>query len=389
MTEQINPWQLTRHTAAAWPRMVGLLAAGVLMAGCQQGEAPEAESSMTPLVSAEAAMAPAAAAPTSGVTSMVVDSVELAFGGREFGDAGRYEWVAGQLTAELDPADPHNAVIVNLDKAPRNAEGRVEYSAEFRILKPVDMTRGNSAIFYDVMNRGAQRAFNLVQGFIPDYGIFPRTPDDIGDGFHLNLGYTMVWSGWQVSATGERIGAELPIARHADGSRITAWRTTEIRGNSASTDIEGRLYPTVAESMPDAKLYRRDLPHSEPDLIPRETWSFATCNEEGAEPVPSAVDLCLEGGFTQDATYYLVHEVQDPVVMGIGFAAVRDTVSYLRYDTTEDNPLVALFGGEGEPRNVITTALAWGQSQPGRFLRDFVLPGIQPGSRRAPYVRRG
>ena len=376
MTERINPWQLTRHTAAVRPRMVGLLAAGVLIAGCQQGEAPEAESSMTPLVSAEAAMAPAAAAPTSGVTSMVVDSVELAFDGREFGDAGRYEWVAGQLTAELDPADPHNAVIVNLAKAPRNAEGRVEYSAEFRILKPVDMTRGNSAIFYDVMNRGAQRAFNLVQGFLPDYGIFPRTPEDIGDGFHLNLGYTMVWSGWQVSATGERIGAELPVARHADGSRITAWRTTEIRGNSASTDIEGRLYPTVAESMPDAKLYRRDLPHSEPDLIPRESWSFATCNEEGAEPVPSAVDLCLEGGFTQDATYYLVHEVQDPVVMGIGFAAVRDAVSYLRYDNTEDNPLVALYGGEGEPRNVITTALAWGQSQPGRFLRDFVYQGF-------------
>ncbi len=374
---------------AARLRLSGLLALGVLSAGCQPGQAPDdtsAAAGSAPaavVTSAQAAASDMAAAPTSGVIGIVVDSAELAFEGREFGDAGAYEWVDGRLTAELDPEDAHNAIIVNLDKAPRNANGRVEYSAEFRILKPVDMTRGNGALWYDVMNRGAQRAFNLIQGFLPDYGVFPRTPDDIGDGFHLNLGYTMLWSGWQASATGERIGAELPIARNPDGTPITAWRTTELRGNSGSTRIEGGLYPTVAASMADAQLYRRDRPHTEPVPIPRESWSFATCND-GSEPVPSDIDVCLEGGFTQDALYYLVHEVRDPVVMGIGFAAVRDAASFFRYDTSADNPLVARYGGEGEARNAITTALAWGQSQPGRFLRDFVYQGFNrdPAGRR-------
>ncbi len=127
--------------------------------------------------------------------------------------------------------------------------------------------------------------------------------------------------------------------------------------------------------MDAARLYRRATPHAEPELLPRDSWSFAEC-EDGAEPVASDIDVCLEGGFSPDASYYLVHEVQDPTVMGIGFAAVRDAASFFRYDTTADNPLVARFGGTGEPRNVITSAVAWGQSQPGRFIRDFVYQGF-------------
>ncbi|MFL2546741.1 MAG: alpha/beta hydrolase domain-containing protein [Candidatus Rariloculaceae bacterium] len=360
---------------------LGVTLALVILTGCEPAQTP------TESVAATAPPEPLTAAivSTSGITDIVVDSVELAFGGREFGDVGSYEWVNGEYTAEVDPQDPHNAVIVNLDRAPRNAKGRVEYMAEYRILKPVDMSRGNRTLWYDVMNRGHQRAFNLIQGYLPDYGIFPETAEDIGDGFQLNLGYTMVWTGWQASATGpDRIGAELPIAKNPDGSPITEWRTTEIRGDSASVAIEGRLYPTVAASMPDARLYRRDRPHSEPVLLPRDSWSFATCTDGGAS-VPSDVDLCLDGGFSADALYYLYHEVRDPIVMGIGFVAVRDATSFLRYDTSLDNPLVSGYGGEGEPRNVITTALAWGQSQPGRFLRDFVYQGFNrdPVGRRA------
>ena len=373
--------RLNRHLPPARSPVLGLFFAAVFVAGCQQAQTPADNAAAdsgaaASIASAEAALTPGSGAPTSGISSIVVDSAELAFGGREFGDVGPYEWIDGELTAEVDPDDPHNAVIVNIDRAPRNANGRVEYTAEFRILKPVDMTRGNSTLWYDVMNRGHQRAFNLIQGFLPDYGEFPETAEDIGDGFHLNMGYTMVWTGWQASATGpDRIGAVLPIARNPDGSPITEWRSTEIRGNSGSAAIEGRLYPTVAASMPDAKLYRRDTPHAEPVLLPRDSWSFATCNDGGA-PVPSAVDVCLDGGFSADALYFLYHEVQDPIVMGIGLAAVRDATSFFRYDTSTDNPLVSRYGGEGEARNVITTALAWGQSQPGRFLRDFIYQGF-------------
>lgn len=353
---------------------IGLLAAGALVAACQPEQAAEDAVDSPPAATSVATEA-TATAPTSGVTRVEVDGVELAFEGREFGDAGPYEWVSGRLIAELDPTDPHNAVIVNLEKAPRNAQGRVEYSADFRILKPVDMTRGNGAIFYDAVNRGRQRAFNLVQDFQPAYGSFPETAEQMGDGFHLELGYTLVWSGWQPGVAEELIGAEFPIAKNADGTPIRAWKTTELRGSSSSLLIDGGLYPAVAGSMPAAKLYRRATPHAEPELLPRDSWSFAECGAD-ADPVPSDVHVCLDGGFSPDASYYLVHEVQDPIVMGIGFAAVRDAASFFRYDTTERNPLVARFGGSGEPRNVISTAVVWGQSQPGRFIRDFIYQGF-------------
>jgi len=363
------------------PKLVlSLFAVSVFGAGCQPAPTTDADApaAAQPEVAAAVA-APASPAPSSGVTRVEVDGVELAFEGREFGSVGQYEWVDGRLFAELDPADPHNAVIVNLDRAPRNAKGRVEYSAQFRILKPVDMTLGNGAVFYDVVNRGRQRAFNLVQGFAPAYGSFPQSAAEMGDGFHLELGYTMVWSGWQPGVADELIGAEFPVAKNVDGTPIRAWKTTELRGSSNSLAVDGGLYPAVADSMDAARLYRRATPHAEPVLLARDSWSFAQC-ESGADPVPSNVHVCLEGGFTADASYYLVHEVQDPIVMGIGFAAVRDAASFFRYDTTADNPLVARFGGSGESRNLITTAVVWGQSQPGRFIRDFIYQGFNRDS---------
>lgn len=355
----------------------GMLLLSIFAAGCQPPNTTDAEilpaASLT--ASADLGVSPF------GVRRVEVDGVELAFEGREFGDVGQYEWVDGRLFAELDPADPHNAIIVNLDKAPLNAEGRVEYSVEFRLLKPVEMRRGNGAIFADIPNRGTPRAFTLSHDGLADanFRAVPRTPADIGDGFLLRLGYTLLWSGWQVGVAPESIGAEFPVAKNADGSPIQGWITTELRGSSRSLTIGTGLYPTVAQSMPQAQLYRRAKPHSDPELLPRDTWSFASCTSE-ADPAPSNVDICLEGGFSADASYFLVHEVQDPIVTGLGFAAVRDATSFFRYDTSQDNPLVSRFGGSGEPRNVIGTVLAYGRSQPGRFLRDFIYQGFNRDS---------
>ena len=344
---------------------MGVLLAAVL-GSCQPAQRRDAEP-------------PAAMPPASRITRVQIDSVEPAFEGLEFGSVGRYEVVLGRAFGELDPADPNNAVIVNLDRAPCNARGLVEYSADFRILKPVDMTRGNGAIFYDVPNRGYQRAFNLVQDFGRPYGGWPVTAADVGDGFQMELGYTLVWSGWQadVPAGDQRLTAQLPIATQPDGTPIRGFRTVELNGDSParSRRIEGGTYPVVGESMSEAKLYRRANPHATPELLPRESWSFATC-DESAPAVGSNVDVCLPAGFSPDALYYLVAELKDPIVMGIGFAAVRDFASFLRYDSTEHNPLVSHFGGSGSARNVIATAIVFGKSQPGRFVRDFIYYGF-------------
>ncbi len=114
------------------------------------------------------------------------------FDGAEFGAVGAYERLHGTAFCELDPSHPQNAGIVNLDRAPRNARGNVEYQSEFRILKPLDLARGNGWLVYDVPNRGNQPIMARLNG-APEGG-HPKTA---GNGFLMHRGFTLVWSGWQ------------------------------------------------------------------------------------------------------------------------------------------------------------------------------------------------
>jgi hypothetical protein len=331
----------------------------------------------TVLARSKASQAHKAATPTAGkhasrITQVQIDSVESpTFEGHSFGSAGRYERLLGHFSGELDPADPLNAFIVNIDLAPRNAQGMVEYSADFRILKPISMKSGNGTLFYDIANRGTQRAFNLNEDFKGAYGSYPPKMENLGDGFLLEQGYTVVWSGWQADAPpGEgRITAKIPIAKFPDGSPYRRQISTELLFERATRTGEID-YPAVEETMPKAMLYRRATPHAPLELVPRDSWSFGKCSGSGA-PVASSKDVCMPAGFSTDFIYNLVYEAQDPYVMGIGFGAIRDFVSFLRYDTTSMNPLVARRGGPGDG-NPINSAIMFGQSQPGRFVRDWI-----------------
>ena len=321
-----------------------------------------------------------------GITRLEITRVESStFEGRTFGSVGAYEKLVGQAFGELDPRDPHNAQIVNIDRAPVNARGMVEYVADVYILKPVDMQRGNRTLFYDVVNRGNKLAGGFLVG--GGGGNDPTTADDAGDGLLMSEGYTLVWSGWQGDMTrgNGRLWIDVPTARNADGSPIRRWIMTEYvlyepefsiplswdRGNRSI-----KPYLPVEESMSEARLYERTSPHAPPKLIPRDRWSFATCDTGGANARPSAVDVCLPSGFSTDRTYQLVYEARDPLVNGIGFAAMRDVVSFLRYDTTRENPLVARGGpaaGTGPP---IRHALGFGASQSGRTLKNLIYEGF-------------
>lgn len=309
----------------------------------------------------------------SRITHVQIDSVESpTFEGHSFGSAGRYERLLGRFSGELDPTDPLNAFIVNIDRAPRNAQGMVEYSADFRILKPINMKAGNGTMLYDIVNRGTQRAFNLHEDFKGAFGSYPPKMENLGDGFLLEQGYTLVWSGWQADAPpGDgRITARIPIAKFPDGSSYRRWISTELlfERPTRSGDID---YPAVEDSMPKAMLYRRTTPHAPLELVSRDSWSFAKCGGSGA-PVASNKDVCLPAGFSTDFIYNLVYEAQDPYVMGIGFAAIRDFVSFLRYDTTNTNPIIARRGGSGREGNAIGSVIMFGQSQSGRLVRDWI-----------------
>ncbi len=317
------------------------------------------------------------------VTRIVIDHVDApTFDAREFGAAGRYERLSGKAFGEVDPADPLNAGITYIQDAPRNARGRVEYVVDISILKPIEAARGNGTLLYDVVNRGARRAFDVFH-IGPGGGNHPSRALDTGDGFLLRQGYTLVVSGWQADLPrdGNSFAADYPVATRG-GNLIVKNVTAEFIVTKPVFTLNigwdnGRAlqpYVAVERAMPRARLVRRAHADAPDEVIPRDEWTFGSC-PDGKSVAPSNVDVCLPDGFSPDYVYYLVYEARDPVVTGLAFAATRDIVSFLRNDTSNANPLVARIGRDPQP-NAIRRAILFGRSQSGRYAKDFVYQGF-------------
>ena len=315
------------------------------------------------------------------ITNVVIEKREVFANGHEFPITGAYEKLVGKAYGEIDPRNPFNKVIVNLDKAQRNPNGNIEYSVDIFVLKPLDMRRGNDTIFYDVLNRG-NKAMRFNVGATRSNEL--STLEHAGDGFLMRQGYTLVWSGWQgdILPGNQRMITDFPVAKNQDGSPIRRWIRTEFVFQKPTFSIplsfdresrDVRSYPAVEESMEQAKLFRRAGPHATPELIARKDWSFAGC-ADGAAQTPSKTDICFPAGFSPDFIYELIYEARDPVVMGIGFAATRDLISFLRRESSQANVL-SYDSGRGE-RTAPRWALAFGSSQAGRFLKDLVYQGF-------------
>ena len=198
------------------------------------------------------------------VVRIDVETRNVVADGKFYGLAGVYERLAGRIHYAVDPANPANRVIADIDYAPTNADGRVEFSADFYLLKPVDADAGNGTVFVDVMNRGRKRAlgyFNLTAAVLET-----QTEADLGDGFLMHEGFSVLYVGWQFD-----------VPRQPGFMRV---------------------YPPIA---------------------------------------------------------------------GLGLAALRDTVSHLKYDTVERL---------GFPAGVIQRAITFGDSQAGRLLRHFLYDGF-------------
>lgn len=304
------------------------------------------------------------------------------FGGAAFGNAGAYEKLDGRAYGELDPDDELNRGIVYIDKAPRNAAGRVEYSMDISIIKPVDMTRGNRTILYDVTNRGSRRAFNSLH-VGGDSGNNPTTAKDAGDGFLMNAGYTLVINGWQgdIIPGGDRLAGQFPVAMEAGGKPVTSLITAEYivaepaytlsLGNEGGR-AETRPFPAVAERMNEARLMRRSGPLAPRVPIANSEWSFGRC-PDGKNPVAGNAHICYPAGFSTDYVYELVYVAQDPVVMGVSFAATRDLISFLRYERSAANPLTRGATAGADP---VRHAIGFGRSQSGRYIKDLVHQGF-------------
>ena len=205
------------------------------------------------------------------VTSVEITRREPFAGGHAFEGAGAYEKVVGRFHGELDPAHPMNRGIVDLDLAPRNARGRVEYVSDFYILRPVDLTRGNGALLYDVNNRG--RKYALVQHNSGVPADDPSTSEHAGNGFLMRHGFTVVWSGWipGAAARPHDLKLEVPSARGAGGVlEQLVW--DDFLFNSA-TVTEGRLAFATADRG-SARLLVHERVGQPPATLAPTQWEF-------------------------------------------------------------------------------------------------------------------
>ena len=302
------------------------------------------------------------------LTSITVTAVEPFAPGTGFGNTGSYERVKGVFRGELDPQDARNRVIVNIDKAPRNASGKVEYEADFFMLRPVDPARANGRIIYDVTNRGRLYIhWRLMDARLatPGAGNDPRTAEDAGTGLFLRRGYTLVWSGWDPDAPRANNGLAMkPVVASDHGKPIVrVIRDELVSGTRAAPRETFRLTHEAATlDQSHAKLTARRTEGDERREIPRERWTYVNSRE---------LRLLPEGTRPESGTLYEFHyPAKNPRVLGIGMAATRDLVSFLRTGKPDD---------AGHPNPVASTtrvALAFGISQSGRFLRDFLREGF-------------
>lgn len=306
-------------------------------------------------------------------------------GGHEFEGSGAYEKIKGRAHFAVDPQAAAQAGIVDLDKAPVNGEGLVEFAADLIILKPADMARGNGRLFFDYGNRGNIRAlqfFNDAPG-----SNNPATIDHAGNGFLMRRGYTAVFGAWQgdLLPGDGRFLLDLPVARNDDGSPITGPVRSEFiveaPGQTCmplSSRASTRSHPTVSLDTKDASLTRRRYPDDPREPIPADEWAFARVeggvglDNQGAElaVVPSDTHLYLPAGFEPGWIYEIVYTGRDPQVLGLGHVAVRDLVSFLKYGDRD------AAGNENPLGGAIERAYCWGRSQTGRCIRDSIYLGF-------------
>ncbi len=302
------------------------------------------------------------------VLSLDLQSVEApAFGGMAFGASGQYERITGVAHGEIDPGERENAGIQDLALAPRGPDGKIAYATPFVILMPIAADRGNHVLLYDVDNRGRELA----------PGLYNRggSASEIGDGFLERQGFSLVWSGCQGDLPpNSPFAFPAPLARLPDGGAITGpvRKDFELFTPRPSLDLgatdlgHGVAYPAADLSAPGATLTERVHEADPPRLVPREDWALADCTEKPFPGTPSPTQLCRRGGFDTNHIYEFTYTARDPLVLGLGFAATRDLVAFLRHETADANGIVNPLAGR------IRVTIAHGTSQSGRFLRSFL-----------------
>lgn len=316
--------------------------------------------------------------------------------GTAFGAVGPYERIVGRIHFAVDPRLPANRAISDIDLAPRNADGRVEFSSDFYLLRPVTHAKGNGTVLFEVSNRGRKGLLDTFS--MARTSLDPRTAEDFGDGFLLERGYTLAWLGWQADVsdhletvyTSVKPGTpsnphllrfRAPVATQ-DGAPIRGWVRSDFVPNEKSlsfhvADRTHRPYEVADPDDPGIRLTVRTRRNGPREVIARDRWQFA--REVDGKPVPSRAHVFMASGFEAGKIYEIVYPAQHPVVVGLGLAAVRDFMSFLKHGS---QGLHASDPGAAWPRHART--IGFGSSQSGRFLRMFLYVGFNADERARP-----
>ncbi len=296
------------------------------------------------------------------VVRIAVNARADVLAGTVFGAAGPYEQLSGRIYFAVDPRNPVNQIIADIDKAPKNAAGLVEFSSDFYLIKPKDASRANGTLLYEVSNRGGKGMlgfFNFASGSVD-----PRTAAQFGDGFLLEQGFTLMWIGWQFDPPMREglVRVYAPTAKESDGRSIRGLVRSDFVVNAVAqqaslADRDHLAYAVANPNDPATILTVRDSVEGPRRTIPRDRWQFT---EDGKA-------VRMAAGFEPKNIYEVVYQSQDPPVVGVGPAAVRDTVACVKYGAAPELGLA---------QGAIRRAIAFGISQSGRFLRTYLYYGF-------------
>lgn len=307
------------------------------------------------------------------ITAITVTTTESpTFGGQSFGSVGQYERIQGTLSGEVDPTNPRNAVIVDLDHAPRNPNGTVSYSVDFQILRPIDLSKGNHRIVFEPVNRGTPLIFAFLNN--SPLGSNKLSSGNPGNGFLMNQGYTVVEGAWDTSVPVQNpasplFGVTFPVATNPDGSPIVGPATEEfVIDFNAQPATQPLTYPAVTADKSQASLTVRENYGDPPQPVPSSGWDYANAGLTAVKLTSG--NFGGPGSFGPTALYEFTYQAKNPLVSGLGFAAVRDFATFLRDARTDDagnaNPVA------GDVQHIFTYCV----SQPCRLMRDFVWLGF-------------
>ena len=289
-------------------------------------------------------------------TALTIHTRSLVLDGRPFGAAGAYEKIAGRLRFAVDPTHRRHAAITDLDRAPRGADGRVEFQGDFYLLRPADPARGNRRLLLDVANRGRKVALGMFNSAVrvPD----PTTAEDFGNGFLMRHGFVVAWIGWQhdVPRQDGLMALDVPRAAGVSGLVRCAFRPNAPIDVLPLADRYHIPNPAADLDDPAAHLSMREHGGAPATAIPRAAWRF-----------PDASHIRLDGGFLPGRIYEVIYRASDPPLVGLGLLAVRDTAAFLRWaPAAAGNPCA------GD----LDRVYVFGVSQSGRFLRHLLYLGL-------------